>query len=132
VKAALEEAAIVRQRHADLAGTDDGHAPVALEAEDLPEVPNKLRHGVAEPTLAEGPEEGEVLADLRRGGAAQGGELLARGGGPTTAVQLLEIAQVGRQPSHGRIGDAAVGGAKIGHGVRARGRGLCEIVHKGR
>jgi hypothetical protein len=100
-EAALPESAIQCQRAADLAGADDHDAPLAFEAEDLAQPPCQLGNAVAESPLAEGAEHGQVLPDLRRCGARTGGELIARDGRRATGLELLEVAEVQRQPADG-------------------------------
>src|SRR2546430_16496240 len=96
---------IRRQRTADPPGADEDDAIGALEPEDLPEPTRELGHGVAEPALAEGAEEREVLAHLRRRGGAAAGELGGGNGGMALRVELLEEPQIQGEPSHRALGD---------------------------
>src|SRR5207244_10695848 len=57
------------------------------------------------PALAEGAEDGEVVADLRRGGTAAPRQLGRRDRRLALRGELLEKAQVQREPSHGALGD---------------------------
>ena len=72
----------------------------------------ELGDRVAEPALAEGAEEREVLPDLRRRRAAVVGQLVAGGGREAARLELLQVAQVHRETADGRVGDALHGGGK--------------------
>ena len=56
---------IVGQRETEVAGAHDGDAQVAIEAENLPQMPAQILDVVADAADAELAEIREVLADLR-------------------------------------------------------------------
>src|SRR2546430_12580557 len=70
MEAALPKPGILGQRPADAPGADQHDSIGPLEPQDLPQPTRELGHGVAEPALAEGAEEREVLAYLRQIGRA--------------------------------------------------------------
>ena len=65
LEALLAEAGIVGEREAEVAGAHDRDAQLAIEAEDLAQVPLQIADVVADAADAELAEVGEVLADLR-------------------------------------------------------------------
>src|SRR5438876_2708401 len=105
VEAALPEAGILYQRAADPAGADQHDAVRASQAQDVANPRGELRDGIAQAALAERAEEREVLAHLRRGGAAAPGQLGGGDGGLALRVELLEEPEVQGEPSHGALGD---------------------------
>src|SRR5437667_2651906 len=105
VEAALPEAGILYQRAADPAGANQHDAVRASQAQDVANPRGELRDRVAQTALAERAEEREVLAHLRRGGAAAAGQLGGGDGGLALRVELLEEPEVQGEPSHGALGD---------------------------
>src|SRR5437870_6742519 len=105
VEAALPKAGVLNQRAADPPCPDEDDAVAALKPEDAADPRSELRDGIAEAALAEGAEEGQVLANLRRRGAAVAGELGGGDGGRALRVELLEEPEVGGQPPHGASAD---------------------------
>ena len=94
----LPEAGVIGQGQAEVAGAHDGHAQVAVETQDLPQVPPQFLYVVADAAHAEFAEVGEVFADL--GGVEVkllrerlGGDCLDAG-----RIEFVEAAQVDRQP----------------------------------
>ena len=65
LEAFLAEPRVVRQREPEVARADDRHPKLAVEAEDLPEMPLEIADVVADAANAEFTEVGEVLANLR-------------------------------------------------------------------
>src|SRR6266702_4659393 len=105
VEAALPEAGILYQRAADPAGADQYDAVRASQAQDVANPRGELRDGIAQAALAERAEEREVLAHLRRGGAAAPGQLGGGDGGLALRVELLEEPEVQGEPPHCAVGD---------------------------
>src|SRR2546422_5880733 len=105
VEAAMPEAGILHQRAADPAGADQYDAVGASQAQVVANPRGERRNGIAQAALAERAEEREVLAHLRRGGAAAPGELGGGDGGLALRVELLEEPEVQGEPSHGALGD---------------------------
>src|SRR5688572_16558974 len=106
VEPTLLESTILRERTPDLARADDDHAPLAAESEDVAQAGGELGNGVAEASLAERAEEGEVLPHLRRRGASTCGELIAGDGRQAALLEILEEAEVERESADSRFGDA--------------------------
>src|SRR5439155_24399584 len=75
MKAALAKAVILHQRAAHAPRTNQHDAVAALQAQDVADAARQLGYGVPEAAFAEGAEEREVFADLRRGRAPQTGQL---------------------------------------------------------
>ena len=117
-EAALAESAILGEGRADLTGADDDDAPFAAESEDLAQASGQLGHGVAEPALSEGPEEGEVLSHLGRRRPAALRQLFARYGRQSAGLEVLQKAEVGREASDRGVCNSF-------HGSKA-----CEFIHK--
>ena len=65
LEAFLAEAGVVGERQAEVAGAHDRDAQLAIEAEDLPQVPAQVLDVVADAADAELAEIREVLANLR-------------------------------------------------------------------
>src|SRR5205814_1340034 len=103
VEAALAEPAIGHERRPDLAGPDDDDLPLLAESEDLPQTAGELGHRVAQPALAEGPEEGQVLPDLGGRGPTPPGQLIAGDGGEPSRLEILQKPQVRRKSANCRI-----------------------------
>src|SRR5207247_2035949 len=105
MEAALPKPRILGQRPADAPGAHQHDSIGPFEPQDLPQPTRELGHGVAEPALAEGAEEREVLAHLGRRGGAAAGELGGGDGGVALRVELLEEPQIQGEPSHRALGD---------------------------
>ena len=118
VEAALPEAAVLHQRAADLARADHADLIAPLEPEDLAEPIGQLGHRIAEAALAERAEEREVLPHLRRGRAAARRQRAGADRLDSLPLELLEKAQVEREPADGGLGDLT------------HGRHFCETFHK--
>src|SRR5438445_1568045 len=96
----------VDRLHHHVAGPADQHDAVrASQAQDVANPRGELRDRIAQAALAERAEEREVLAHLRRGGAAAPGQLGGGDGGLALRVELLEEPEVQGEPSHGALGD---------------------------
>src|SRR5207253_10402290 len=102
---ALQEAGIRSQHAADPPGANQHDAVRASQAQDVANPRGELRDRVAPPALAERAEQREVLAHLRRGGAAAAGQLGGGDGGLALRVELLEEPEVQGEPSPGALGD---------------------------
>ena len=109
LEALLTEAGIVGEREAEVAGADDRDAQLAIEAEDLAQVTLEIADVVADAADAELAEVGEVLANLRRVQVELLGERLGRDGPDARALELVETAQVDREPVRGELGDLIEG-----------------------
>src|SRR5690606_20897996 len=109
VEAARAEAAVLRKRRADLAGADDDDRPLLFETEDLANGGQQVLDRVAKPALAEGSEEGEVLPDLCRRGAARACELAGGDGRLAARVELLEEAEIEREATDRGFSDLLCG-----------------------
>ena len=105
LEAFLAEARIVGEREAEVAGAHDRDAQLAIEAENLPQVPLQIADVVADAAHAELAEVGEVLADLRGVQVELLGERLRRDRADAGAVELVQAAQVDRQAVGGELGD---------------------------
>ena len=105
-ESALVEATVIGQRRAELPGTDDDHLPLALEAENFSKVRRHFVDGIPQATLAEGPEERQILAYLCRGGPAEMREFVTGGRLLALSVEIFEVPEVRRKASDGRFGDA--------------------------
>src|SRR6266581_3607544 len=105
VEAALPEAGVLDQGAADAAGADEDDVIGAAQAEDVADLGGELGDRVAEAALAERAEEGEVFADLRRGGAAAPRQLGGGNRGLALGGELLEKPEVEREPPHGALGN---------------------------
>src|SRR6185437_7497641 len=103
LEAALREPTILGQRQPDLPGTNDDHAPFALDAEDLTNPAGKLNDRVAETALAKRSEEREVLSHLRRGRAASRRQLGTGNRIERARLELLEKEEVQRQSPNGGL-----------------------------
>ncbi|HRP08799.1 MAG TPA: hypothetical protein PLL69_09970 [Gemmatimonadales bacterium] len=77
------------------------------QTEDLAQPLGERLHIIAQSPLAERTEEGEVLADLGRGGPGPLGQGLGGDGGAVLVLELFEKAEVDRQAAHGGVGDLA-------------------------
>ena len=80
LEAFLTEPGIVGEREAEVAGAHDRHAQLAVEAEDLAEMPLQIADVVADAADAELAEVRQVLADLRGVQVELLGERLRRDG----------------------------------------------------
>ena len=105
LEAFLPEARIVGQRQTEVAGADDRDAQLAIETEDLAQVPLQIADVVADAADAELAEVREVLADLRGVQVELLGERLRRDRLDAGRLELVEAAQVDRQPVGGELGD---------------------------
>ena len=99
------EARIVGQRQAEVAGAHHRDAQLAIEAEDLAQVALQVLDVIADAADAELAEVGEVLADLRRVEVELLGQRLRRDGLDAGGLELVEAAQVDRQPIGGQLGN---------------------------
>ena len=103
LEAFLAESGIVGQRKAEVAGTHDHHAQLAIEPENLPQMPAQFLDVIADAAHAELAEVREVFSDLRRvevelfGKRLRGNRLHAGG------IELVETAQVHRQAIGGEF-----------------------------
>ena len=98
LKPLLPEARIVRQRQPEVARAHDHHAQMAIEAEDLPEVPAQFLDVVADTADAEFAKIGEVLPDLRGVEMELLGERLRGNRLHASGVEFVETPQVNREP----------------------------------
>ena len=89
LEAFLAEARVVGQRQAEVAGADDGDAQLAVEAEDLSQMPLQILDVVADAAHAELAEVGQVLADLRGVQVELLGERLRRDGLDAGGLELV-------------------------------------------
>ncbi len=105
VEAALAKAGILHQGAADATGPDDDDAIGAPQAEDVAQARGELAHRVAQSPLAEGAEEGQVLAHLGRGRGAAAGEVGGGDGGVALPVGVLEEPKVEREAAYRALGD---------------------------
>ena len=64
------------------------------QSEDLAQRNHEIRHGIPQPALAEGPEEGEVLAHLRGGGAPASRERPRTDGLDALPLKLFQEPQI--------------------------------------
>ena len=96
---------IVGQRETEVAGAHDRHAQLAIEAENLPQMPLQIADVVADAADAELAEVGEVLADLRGVQMELLGQRLRRDGPDAGIVERVQAAQVDRQAIGGELGD---------------------------
>ena len=117
-KPALPEAAVLHQRAADLPRPDHRDPIAPLEAEDLAQPVGQLGHRIAQAALAERAEEREVLPHLGRRRPAPGGERARADRRDALPLELLEKAEVERQPADRGLGDLT----HDGH--------FCETFHK--
>ena len=105
LEAFLAEARVVGEREAEIAGADDRDAQLAIEAEDLAQMPLEIADVVADAADAELAEVGEVLADLRGVQMELLGERLRGDRLDAGVLELVEAAQVDRQAVGGELGD---------------------------
>lgn len=105
-ESALVEATVIGQRCAELASTNDDHLPLALEAKYFPKMRGHFVDRVSQATLAEGPEERQILAYLRRCGPAEMREFVTGGRLLALSVEIFEVPEIRREASDGRFGDA--------------------------
>ena len=96
---------IVGEREAEVAGAHDRDAQLPIEAEDLAQMPLQIADVVADAADAELAEVREVLADLRGVQVELLGERLRRDRPDAGVLELVEAAQVDRQPVGGELGD---------------------------
>ena len=96
---------IVGEREAEVAGAHDRDAQLAIEAENLPQVALQIVDVVADAADAELAEVREVLANLRGVQVELLGERLRRDRADAGVFELVEAAQVDRQPVGGELGD---------------------------
>ena len=89
-EAARGEAAVGRERVAEVAHPDDGDGPVLGEAELAGDLVGEVVDLVADTTHAVGPEVGQVLAELGAADPGSGGQLL---GGHRRDPALREAGQ---------------------------------------
>ena len=112
-ESALAESAVLGERCADLTGAHDDDSPLAAESQDFAKAAGQLRHGVAESTLAEGPEKGEVLSDLRRCRPTALRQLVARYRRQSAGLEVLQKSEVHRETSDGRVCNAFHGQQRL-------------------
>ena len=105
LEAFLPEARIVGEREPEVAGAHDGDAQLPIEPENLPQVALQIADVVADAADAELAEVREVLADLRGVQVELLGERLRRDRAHARAFELVEAAQVDRQPIGRELGD---------------------------
>src|SRR6185436_15652664 len=60
----LPKARVIGKRQPEVSGADDRHAQLAIETEDLLQVPAQIAHVIADPAHAELAEVREILANL--------------------------------------------------------------------
>ena len=89
------------------------HPQLAVEAEDLPQVPLQVLDVVADAAHAELAEVGEVLADLRGVEVELLGQRLRRDRLDAGGFELVQAAEVDRQPVGGELGDLFGGGLPL-------------------
>ena len=104
-KPALAEPAVLDQRAADLPRPDHPHPIAPLEAQDLAQLVGQIRHRIAQAPLAEGAEERQVLPHLRGRRPAARGERARTHRGDALPLELLEKAEIQRQPANRGLGD---------------------------
>src|SRR4029079_17702779 len=105
LEAFLAETRVVGQREPEIAGAHDRDAQLAIEPEDLPQVPSQVLHVVADAAHAKLAEVRQILANLRGIQPELLGEPLRRDGQYAGGIELGEAAQVDRQPVRGELGD---------------------------
>ena len=105
-----------QQPDADPSKTPSGDAGLPDEDDVPPETLEQLGYRIAETTLAERAEEGEVFPDLRRGRAAELRELVAGYRRRSSAMNVFEEAEIEGKPAN-------CGFCYVLHGA-------CEIIHK--
>ena len=117
LEAFLAEARIVGERQPEIAGAHDRDAQLAVEAEDLPQMPLQIADVVADAADAELAEIREVLADLRGVQMELLGERLRRDRPHAGAVERVQAAQIDRQTVGRELRD---GFRRLGPASRAR------------
>ena len=118
----LTEARVVGERETEIAGADDRHAELAIEAENLAQVALQIADVVADAADAELAEVRQVLANLRGVQVELLGERLRRDGRHAGVVERVQAAQVDRQAIGGQLGDLI--------GSPARPAGFVRAFHK--
>ena len=135
LEAFLAEARVVGEREAEVAGADDGDAQLAIETEDLPQVPLQIADVVADAAHAELAEVGEILADLRGVQVKLLGQRLRRDRADAGVFERVQAAQVDRQPVGGELRDlvsALLAGGRLGRPFVRRFHKPTAIVAKDR
>src|SRR5207247_931104 len=94
LEALLPKAGVIREREPQVAGAHDGDAQLAIEAEDLPQVPLEIADVIADAADAELAEVREVLADLGGVQVELLGERLGRDRLDAGVLERVEAAQV--------------------------------------
>src|SRR5678815_3565604 len=88
---------VIGQRETEIAGTHDGHPQMAIEAENLPEVPAQFLDVVTDTSDAELAKVRQILANLRGVEMELLGQGLRGDGLRAAGVELVETPQVDRQ-----------------------------------
>ena len=127
VEAVVAEARVVGERQAEVAGAQDDDLELAIEAEDLAQVPAQVLDVVADAADAELAELGEVLADLGGVEAELLGQAAGRHGVDASRLEGFERSQIDRQSRGRELGDRLAVGALAGRPFHrpycSRGRG---------
>src|SRR5207244_2145390 len=134
VKAALAEAGVLDERTDDSPRADEHDAVGASQAQDVADAGGELGDRIPEPAFAEGAEEGEVLADLRRGGTAAPPALTTGAERPVTAITTLRscfrrrVKQAVTNARNAGTSPGSITGSSSGvsrtSALRTRGRGV--------
>src|SRR5262249_16847916 len=93
-KSFLAKPGIVGERQTKITGSDDGHAQLAIKAEDLPQMSPKIANVIPDAADAKLPEIGEVFADLGGVQVKTFSQALGRNGFHPRALELIEAAEV--------------------------------------
>ena len=101
----LAESRVVGQRETEIAGAHDRDAQVAIESENLPQVPAEVFDVVAHAANAELAEVRKIFPNLCGVEVELLGQRLGRNGLRAAGVELVETPQVNRQPIGGEFRD---------------------------
>src|SRR5438045_1487836 len=101
----LPKPGVIRQREPEIAGADDRDAQFAIESENLSQMPLEVANVIADAADAELAEVREVLADLRRVQMELLGQRLRRDRAHAGSFELIEAAEIYREPVGGELGD---------------------------
>ncbi len=99
----LAEAGVIGKREAEVAGTHDRHTDVAIETEDLLQVPPQLLDVVPDAAYAELAEVRQVLPNLRRIQLELLGKRLRRNRADAHRIEGRQRAQIHRQAIGGQL-----------------------------
>ena len=105
LEAFLAEARVIGEREAQIAGAHDGDAQLAVEAENLAQMPLQIAHVVADAADAELAEVREVLPYLRRVQMKLLGQRLRGDRADADAVELVQAPEIDGETVGGEFGD---------------------------